>query len=85
MKQAKLIICLELIKKVYNYSLCGGNAHIVFDDNNIENEHIDFCLDYVNSDTESPQEQLKAEKDALEYFRALTKKERNIVVDTKYK
>lgn len=37
---------LELIDIIYNeYDSTGGKLHIVLDDNNIEDEHIKWCLE----------------------------------------
>lgn len=43
----------ELIQAVkYYYSLegnqCGGSLHIVLDDDNIEDSHIEMCIRYAN-------------------------------------
>lgn len=37
---------IEAIIKLYGTDggLCGGYAHIVFDDDNIEDSHIDWCI-----------------------------------------
>ncbi|MDC4245669.1 hypothetical protein [Clostridium perfringens] len=39
----------ELIKIIYNkYSCVGGQLHIVLDDENIENDHIEYCLQCID-------------------------------------
>jgi hypothetical protein len=39
----------ELIKIIYNkYSCVGGQLHIVLDDGNIENGHIEYCLQCID-------------------------------------
>lgn len=41
---------LELIKIIYNiYSCVGGALHIVLDDYNIEDSHIESCLDDIEN------------------------------------
>jgi len=32
-----------LIAAVYEYKASGGNLHIALDDNNLEDEHLEFC------------------------------------------
>ena len=34
----------ELINEYYEYTLVGGNLHNVLDDHNLEDDHIDWCL-----------------------------------------
>lgn len=78
--------CVELIRQVYEYHSAGGYAHIVFDDYNIEDGHIDGCiqdaingtLDHLYSDDD--QEWLSVAKpitiEALKVFKALSESER---------
>lgn len=43
---------IELARQIYRMpeGRCGGPLHIVLDDGNIETEHIQWCVDYINSD-----------------------------------
>jgi len=34
----------ELIQNYYIYNSVGGNLHIVLDDGNLEDHHIEYCL-----------------------------------------
>lgn len=69
-----------MISEVYDYHEVGGHAHIVLDDWNLEDEHIDYCLDVVNKgghdDEEVTQDQLKVEKACLEALKQMTLEER---------
>ena len=40
----------KLIDKVYEYTVNGGYAHIVIDDFNIEDCHIEWCLRDIEKD-----------------------------------
>lgn len=37
---------LELCKWYYSYHGAGGSLHIVLDDGNLQDTHVDFCIDY---------------------------------------
>jgi hypothetical protein len=67
----------KMIERVYDFSMSGGNAHIVVDDWNIEDNHIDFCLQMVLQNVEKyDQDQLDAEKEFLMTFKLLDEEER---------
>jgi hypothetical protein len=67
----------SLIDNVYDYSDNGGNAHIVVDDWNLEDSHIEFCIDQIaRNPFDSPQEQLDAELWCLEKMLSLSMAER---------
>lgn len=36
----------HLLSVVYHYNSVGGTGHIVFDDFNVEDQHIEWCLNY---------------------------------------
>lgn len=40
----KTISAAKLIDEVYDYFPSGGPAHVVIDDWNFEDNHVDFCL-----------------------------------------
>lgn len=63
-----------LVAEVYEYSLVGGNAHIVVDDWNLEDDNIRWCLDTALAENvhEADDEQLAAERACLEALLALT-------------
>ena len=65
-----------LVDKVYEFSGAGGNAHIVVDDMNLENSHIDFCLKEVKKDKNSLKEKLSVEAECLTAMKELSIKER---------
>lgn len=67
----------RMIGKVYEYSISGGNCHIVIDDFNLENKHIDFCLEQVkNNENKYTQKQLVIEKQLLDTLRTMSLEER---------
>ena len=39
---------VSLIKELYKKEPAGGMLHIVVDDGNLEDEHIQWCIDYCN-------------------------------------
>lgn len=67
-----------LVAKVYEFSMVGGNAHIVVDDWNLEDHNIRWCLDtaLVENFHEASDEQLSAERGCLEALLALNPAER---------
>ena len=67
-----------LIAKVYEFSMAGGNAHIVVDDWNLEDSDIRWCLDTALAENvhKADEEQLAAEKACLEALLALKPAER---------
>lgn len=56
-----------LIEAVYEEHAGGGGLHIIIDDYNVHDSHIDMCAKDVTTD---------AEKACLEAFRAMTIEER---------
>ena len=67
-----------LVDRIYDHSCVGANAHIVTDDWNLEDSHIDWCLKEALAENyhQSTPDQLAIEKAALESLRALTMDER---------
>lgn len=80
----------EAARAVYEFSCVGGNLHIVLDDFNIEDGHLEFCREQIEKAPEecrasgehenglcwcSP-EQLAAERYCYELFKALSEDER---------
>lgn len=68
----------DAISSVYDFNSVGGNAHIVFDDWNIDDESIDYCLgnglrENIHEHTDA---HLAIERRALTTFRALSLDER---------
>lgn len=47
MEQSKKQECIELIKMIYRHHAAGGCMHIVLDDDNTEDDHVDFCVRYI--------------------------------------
>lgn len=76
----KTIEAARLINLLYFHDGCsvGGYGHIVFDDWNIEDGHIDFCISQAKEgafdfiDKEATDFNIKT----LEYFKTLTEDER---------
>lgn len=68
----------KLADAVYEFNCVGGNCHIVLDDFNIEDSHIDWCLDegLKTNIHDHDNEQLEIEKNCLIAFKVLTVKER---------
>jgi len=73
-----------LVAPVYGFSCVGGNLHIVLDDWNLEDSHLDFCDEQIKkgghtpiwgSEPDSP-EQLEAEGKCLAAFRKLSEQDR---------
>lgn len=64
---------LNLIGRVYDNHSAGGNAHIVLDDCNIENENIQWCLELPDI--------TDAERECLTELLALTYEERGKTID----
>ena len=58
----------EAVSAVYDESCVGGNLHIVIDDWNIEDDHIDWC--------ENDAEMTAAEQECARLFRQLSEAER---------
>lgn len=66
-----------MVGKVYEHSCVGGNAHVVFDDWNLEDGSIRYCLDVAIPDSpDDPPEKIEAERTALNTFMALSMDER---------
>ena len=70
-------LAIQLIKILYEseHGSCGGVGHIVFDDNNIDDNCIDFCLGEIDK-YDSSEETKEASFIALTYFKRLTEDER---------
>ena len=52
---------VELALRIYTLKggSAGGPLHIVLDDGNFEDQHINWCIDYINSDDCEHSEELK--------------------------
>ena len=75
---------LQFIKELYNTSDggVGGYGHIVFDDGNIENGHIEWCIEEAKKGKYDYSEETRlASIKALETFLKLTENEREEVYD----
>lgn len=68
----KTLAAARAIEEVYEWSSVGGNLHVVLDDWNIENEHVQFCCDEV----QKVSGQLEAEKECLTLLAKMNLKER---------
>lgn len=79
--------CAKLIDDLYNYPEggVGGNLHIITDDWNIDDEHIQFCQDQVDkNDYDIPYGQLATEKRILELMTPMLIDERASVLGRKW-
>ena len=43
---------ISLIIEIYKNYDCGGALHIVIDDDNVDNSHIKFCINEINTNFE---------------------------------
>ena len=68
----------KLIDAIYGFHCAGGNAHVVVDDYNLEDYHVDWCLNASLTDKSemASAEQLKAEQECLRALKALSLDER---------
>ena len=71
----------EAIQAVYAFSVVGGHLHIVLDDVNVGDEHLDFCENEISSrGDDDPHgrdpEQMAAERACLALLRPMTEDER---------
>ena len=39
--------CVELIKMIYRHHAAGGGLHIVLDDGNTDDDHLEFCVKHI--------------------------------------
>jgi hypothetical protein len=71
-------LAAQLIGEVYGFNGVGGNAHIVLDDWNIDDDDIRWCLDVAMKENahEADTDQLAAERACLEALLALSLDER---------
>lgn len=75
---------VDVINEIYRLNNVGGNAHIVVDDWNLEDEHIDFCLDQRNwVFRDASDEQKACEKHALMLLKDMTIDQRFTVLALK--
>jgi hypothetical protein len=44
----------NLVDILYVKNAVGGKCHIVCDDGNVEDHHIQFCIDLIEADIEEP-------------------------------
>ncbi len=75
-----------LVKQIYEANGVGGNCHIVLDDTNIEDHHIQWTLDVAipeNSHEMSPQ-LLAVEREVMLLFASLTEPQRAAVLDKEW-
>lgn len=72
--------CALLVAKIYDHSSVGGNAHIVVDDWNLRDSDLAFCLNAVEQDERTNEENLPeqwaAERACLLAMQDMTEDER---------
>lgn len=66
----------RLISSIYDFSLSGGYAHIVVDDWNLEDSHIDFCFRYMETVEDADEVLLGVTRRALRRLKDLSMDER---------
>lgn len=49
----KIEQAIELIRPYYRLKPLGGSLHICLDDGNMENDHVDFCLNWARQNADS--------------------------------
>lgn len=83
MNNSKVRAAAELISAVYEHHDCGGGLHIILDDWNVENGHLEFCKGHLedpkyqgNPHDNVTTERLNAERSCLRALTHLTKDER---------
>lgn len=58
---------IELIREIYKTYTCGGALHIVLDDDNVEDDSIQWCIDNaINKDFENYHKNAKSDNDIEE-------------------
>lgn len=60
-KPSSVINIPDVIDRFKAYHLdnpCWGSLHIVLDDINIQNSHVEFCIDYANQNNDKEGEAL---------------------------
>ena len=76
----KIEKALQLARKIYSLpeGACGGPLHIVLDDGNTEETHIQWCLEHLN-DSEWSDEMISLCKKLGELMLEMTSTERETV------
>lgn len=75
--KSEIITTAELIKTLYNSNNVGGYGHIVFDDDNFETHHIEWCIEEAKKGEYGHSEETRlASLKALEAMLLLNEKER---------
>ena len=68
---------VKLIKEVYKYHGAGGSLHIILDDWNLEDSHVDFCGKVISlNEYDDPPELLDAELKCYEALKKMSIEER---------
>lgn len=75
LRSDKIKNAVDAINKVYEYSLVGGNLHIVVDDWNIEDHNLLFCEKEISK--EEDKEQRDVEQECFDILFSMTIEERN--------
>lgn len=74
----KTIRAADLVEDLYEFAGAGGNCHIVTDDWNLEDEHIQWCLTkgLANNVVEHTADQIAVERELLELLASMSLPER---------
>ena len=76
-KNEKVSLAAKLAESVYEFNCVGGNLHILLDDWNIGDIHVNMCEDSIIKNIHGHSEwQLQIERDCLAAFKSLTEEER---------
>lgn len=81
-KEQLIEILNGMILNLYDYSCVGGLGHIVFDDYNVSDDNIDFCIDNIfeNNDIEITPEERIITLNALILLKFFDEEEREAIV-----
>lgn len=90
MRTPQIERCAGLVRKLYECSPVGGNLHIITDDWNLEDEHIEMCREYMAAipegaeteyqDAEDYAKQLRIEREIINLMTPMNEEERGAVL-----
>lgn len=67
---------------LYEWSAVGGNLHIVTDDGNLDDDHIESCKQSINGNiADATPEQLAIENELVSIFENMSQDERKAAYD----
>ena len=84
MNKDKIKKISELIIEIYRHHMSGGRLHLVVDDGNIEDRHIECCLKLILDEFNDPHEnkdRLKTELECARLLQSCTLAERQAAIN----